>query len=150
MTEMAISTSSSIRPKHPDVYRAIARNRDGMRLADQAYSYGFWYELYAMPPVGWMIAAPFGHVFAVLLSGRAQSDFRYICERVTIQQEGRADQGKLSCPAQTMRDFLVKRQVRHMKGYCDEDGQFIWNEWVGPFRYPEFPYADTLPALHAS
>ena len=112
-------------------------------LADQAAAYGFWYELYGgltMDAITWFIAAPFHQVFGVLLNPeteQAKKEFRFIVERVTMQQEGWADQGLLSCPAQALLGFLEKRQLYHCEGWVSPSEAICWGSWKGLQKFPE-------------
>ncbi len=156
MTAMATSTSTWS-PKYPETFAALRTLNGGvyeMQVLWQEESYGYYYDLYEVigaEGAGWppwhFIVVPFGQLFGSWLGsdvGMITSNFRYICERVTMQQLGWADQGKLSCPAQSMRDFLMKHQVYHCEGMC-RDGKLTWNDrWHGIGRYPVFPISPRI------
>lgn len=112
-------------------------------LVEQRLCYGYHYELYCATTVDqrlWYITAPFQHVWAVLLPpavGDARAIFGVICERVTTQQEGLADDGKLSNPSQALADFLDKRQVCRCAGWVSPEETIHWESWQGLQKYPE-------------
>lgn len=154
MTATAISTSTWS-PKYPETFAAIRDKHTygggvhTARVLWQEESYGYHYDLYGVINgdsgrlVGSFIVAPVGHLFLAWLgedTGTAISNFQYICQRVTMQQYGWADQGKLSCPIQSMKDFLMKHQVFHCDGRC-LDGKLNMDDgtWHGLRQLPSFP-----------
>jgi len=140
-----LTAEATLTPRFPETARALRLAfRDGQSLlVDQATTYGFWYELYSGrtgDTITWFIAVPFHQVFGVLLhpdTEQAKKEFRFIAQRVTMQQEGWADQGRLSCPTQSLRCFLEKRRLYHCEGWVSPSGIVCWGSWNGIQKYPE-------------
>lgn len=158
MTETATSISTWS-PKYPEILAALSTIDGGLydaRVLWQEESYGYYYDLYVVTggnadKDGWppwhFIVVPFGQLFISWLGPDVNTiiaNFRYICERVTMQQLGWADQGKLSCPAQSMKDFLMKHRVFHCDGQF-RGGKLTWpDRWRGNNRYPVFPISQRV------
>ncbi len=155
MMATAISTSSWS-PKYPETFAAMRdRYTCGSlfeaRVLGQEESYGYHYDLYGiiggddglLRCIWHFVVAPFDQLFWPYLGDdliTIISNFRYICQRVTAQQLGWAEQGKLSCPAQAMKDFLRKHQVLHCDGLF-LGGNLKWDStvWRGLHQPPAFP-----------